>query len=149
AYAVPLLVQSDAPRALPLFGYLTFVTAASLAVLRHRAWWWLAWLALAGAVFWTLLALGSVEGHPQRLLAGGFLLILLMLFGTFRRGIAGIAFLAGTADAPIVTVLVRSAFWVIAAVMIVFVHVDGFATSSLAVAFLAASFFLWFGYKDA
>src|SRR5579864_8025048 len=39
AYAVPALVASDAPHALPLFAYLAFVTAGLLAVMRHRGWW--------------------------------------------------------------------------------------------------------------
>src|SRR5262249_47293741 len=52
AYIVPLLVSSTAPHALPVFGYLTLVTAASLVLLRHREWWWLAWLSLAGALVW-------------------------------------------------------------------------------------------------
>src|SRR5215467_9214695 len=47
AFVVPLLVESDEPHALPLFAYLAVVTAGSLGVLRHRAWWWLAWLSLA------------------------------------------------------------------------------------------------------
>jgi len=38
AYFVPLLVETDTAAALPLFGYLALVTAASLALLRHRAW---------------------------------------------------------------------------------------------------------------
>src|SRR5882757_4255465 len=38
AFAVPLLVESDQPQALPLFAYLTLVGAASLAILRHRDW---------------------------------------------------------------------------------------------------------------
>src|SRR5262249_5369933 len=75
AYFVPLLVESDTPQALPLFGYLTLVIAASLVLLRHRAWWWLAWLSLAGAVFWVLLWLGNGGDQPQTSLVGGFLVI--------------------------------------------------------------------------
>src|SRR5207237_7166368 len=52
AFIVPLLVHSDTPHAVPLFAYLAVVTAASLALLRHRAWWWLGWLSLAGAMLW-------------------------------------------------------------------------------------------------
>ena len=44
AFAVPLLVGASRPRALPLFAYLSLVSAGSLALLRHRAWWWLAWV---------------------------------------------------------------------------------------------------------
>src|SRR6266851_582559 len=149
AYFVPLLVQTDTPEALPLFGYLTFVTAASLALLRHRAWWWLAWLSLAGAVFWVPLWLGNAGDQPETALLGGFLIIHLALFGLFRRGIGKVAFLAGVSDAPGVRVVTRSAFWVIAAAIVVLVHVDGFAEASLAAALLAAIFLLWFGYHDA
>ncbi|MBV8776562.1 MAG: DUF2339 domain-containing protein, partial [Alphaproteobacteria bacterium] len=58
AYLVPALVVSDAPRALPLFLYLAFVTAGVLAVLRHRGWWWLAAPTLLGAFGWTMVWLG-------------------------------------------------------------------------------------------
>jgi predicted membrane protein DUF2339 len=149
AYFVPLLVESDTPQALPLFGYLALVTAASLALLRHRTWWWLAWLSLAGAVFWVLLWLGNAAEQPQTPLVGGFLVVQLALFGAFRRGIDQVNFLAGVSDAPTVPILTRAAFWVIAALIVVLVHVDGFGAAGLTVGLLAAVFFLWFGYRDA
>jgi uncharacterized membrane protein len=148
AYLVPLLVQSGTPQALALFGYLAFVSAASLAVVRHRAWWWLAWLALAGAVFWVLSWLGQEGFRPETSVVGGFLLVQLALFGAFRRGIARVAFLAGVGDAPMVRAVTRAAFWVLAAATLVLVHVDGFGNPSLATALLAAIFLLWFGYHD-
>lgn len=148
AYLVPLLVQSEAPQALPLFGYLAFVTAASLALLRHRAWWWLAWLSLAGTIFWVLLWLAGAGDHPETLVVGGFLLLQLALFGAFRRGIDRVAFLAGVGEAPMVRMVTRSAFWAVAAAIFVLVHVDGFGETSLVAAFLAALFLLWFGYRD-
>src|SRR5229473_2667926 len=46
AFIVPLMVTSTTPHALPLFAYLAVVTAGALALLRHRAWWWLAWPSL-------------------------------------------------------------------------------------------------------
>jgi len=147
-YLVPLLVQSDTPEALPLFGYLAFVGAASLMLLRHRTWWWLAWLSLTGAIFWVLAWLAASGGRPQTLVVAGFLLLQLALFGAFRRGTDRVAFLAGVADAPMVRIVTRSAFWAIAAAMVVLVHVDGFGETSLASAFLAALFLLWFGYRD-
>src|SRR6202047_4669022 len=58
AFAVPLLAGSDQPLALPLFAYLTLVNAASLALLRHRAWWWLAWVSVAASIGWGVLGLG-------------------------------------------------------------------------------------------
>src|SRR4029077_440037 len=137
AYFVPLLVQSDTPQALPLFGYLLLVTAASLALLRHRAWWWLAWLALAGTVFWSLLWLGTAD-QPQPPLVGGFLVLLLALFGVFRRGTEQVSFLAGVSDAAMVRVVTRSAFWVVGAVIVVLVHVDAFGPAGLTTPFVAA-----------
>jgi uncharacterized membrane protein len=148
AYLVPLLVGSETPQALPLFVYLGLVTAASLAVLRHRAWWWLAWPTLGGDVFWVLVWLGSAGHPPETPIVAGFLLLLLALFGTFRRGVDRVTFLAGLGDAPIVRILTRTAFWVIALATLVLVHVDGFGAASLAAALAAAIFFLWFGYRD-
>jgi uncharacterized membrane protein len=98
AYFVPLLVETDTAAALPLFGYLALVTAASLALLRHRAWWWLAWLSLAGTVSWVLLWLGS-RRSTETPVVGGFLLLQFLLFGAYRRGIDKVAFLAGVGDA--------------------------------------------------
>jgi uncharacterized membrane protein len=149
AYLVPLLVESATPQALPLFSYLAFVTAAALAVLRHRAWWWLAWLSLAGVVFWVLLWLGSAGDHPETPIVGGFLLLQLLLFAAFRRGIDRVAFLAGVGDAPIVRIVTRTAFWAIAAAILVLVHVDGFGGASLLTALFAAVFLLWYAYRDA
>src|SRR5205807_2295762 len=94
AYTVPLLVSSTAPQALPLFAYLAVVTAASLALLRHRAWWWLAWLSLFGAIGYVPLWLGSVAG-PETPVVAVYLLVLFGLFVAFRRGLSRIGFLAG------------------------------------------------------
>jgi uncharacterized membrane protein len=149
AYLVPLLVQSETPQALPLFGYLAFVTAGSLAVVRHRAWWWLAWLSLAGVVFWVFSWLGQASFRPETQIVGVFLLLQLALFGAFRRGIDRVAFLAGVGNAPMVRVVTRAAFWAIAAATLVLVHADGFGNVSLGAALLAAIFLLWFGYRDA
>lgn len=148
AYVVPLLVHSDTPHAFPLFAYLVVVTAASLAVLRHRAWWWLAWLSLAGVVLWVMLWLVGSADHPEASIVGGFLLVQLALFAAFRRGIARIGFLAGLADTPMVRVLTRSAFWALAWSSFVLVHVDDFGQTGLVTGFLAAIFMLGFAYRD-
>ncbi len=117
--------------------------------MRHRAWWWLAWLSLAGVGFWVLSWLGQEGLRPETPIVGGFLLLQLALFGAFRRGIDRVAFLAGLGNAPMVRAVTRAAFWVIAAATLVLVHVDGFGGASLATALLAAVFLLWFGYRDA
>jgi uncharacterized membrane protein len=154
AYVVPLLVQSKTPQALPLFAYLFVVAEASLALLRYRAWWWLAWLSLAGVVYWVMLwlivMLWLVEArdHPESWVVGGFLLVQLTLFARLRRGLGRIRFLAGVAHILTVRVVTRVAFWALAFTIFIFVHVDGFGETSLVTAFLAALFLLGFAYRD-
>ncbi|MCG8503985.1 MAG: DUF2339 domain-containing protein [Sphingomonadales bacterium] len=55
AFVVPLLVSTDSPNAWTLFGYLVFVTAGGLGVIRFRSWWRTAWVTVAGTVGWPLL----------------------------------------------------------------------------------------------
>lgn len=56
-YAVPLLIATPEPSSLGLLGYVAVATAGSTALLRWRGWGWLAWLALAGAGFWAVVAM--------------------------------------------------------------------------------------------
>jgi uncharacterized membrane protein len=148
AYTVPLLVHSDTPHAVPLFVYLAVVTAGALAVLRHRSWWWLAWLSLAGIVLWVMLWLAEAGDRPETPVVAGFLLAQLALFAAFRRGIPQVGFLAGVADTPLVRIVTRSAFWALAFSLFVLVHVDGFGATGLAAAFVAAVALLGFAYGD-
>jgi uncharacterized membrane protein len=147
AFIVPLLVTTTTPHALPLFAYLAVVTAASLALLRHRAWWWLAWPSLGGAIGWVVLWLASV-GEPETPVVALYLLVQLGLFVAFRRGIARIGFLAGIADTPIVRVVARSAFWAIAAGFFLLAQSDGFGTTSVGAAMLLAAGLLILAYRD-
>jgi uncharacterized membrane protein len=147
AFAVPLLVESDQPGALSLFAYLTVVSTASLVVLRYRAWWWLAWIWLGGVLFWVLAWLADTDGREPALV-GAFLLIQLALFAALRRGVPRIALLAGVSETPMVRVVARTAFWLIAAAMFVLVHADGFAAPSLTCTLLTVIFLLWVAYRD-
>ena len=54
SYGAPALVSSANPNAYGLFPYLIVIVAASFATLRGRNWWWLGYLALAGASAWAL-----------------------------------------------------------------------------------------------
>jgi uncharacterized membrane protein len=147
AYVVPLLVASDAPRALPLFAYLAVVTAASLAVLRHRAWWWLAWLSLAGSIGWALLWLATAA-DPETLVVACYLLLQLGLFAAFRFGVDRIGFLAGTATTQVVRVLTRCAAWAIAVALFALAHADGFGNTGIAAALLAMAGLMAIAYRD-
>jgi uncharacterized membrane protein len=147
-YIVPGLVASDAPRALPLFVYLALVTAGLLAVLRHRAWWWLAFPALFGAFIWAMVWLALAPTDPESPVVGIYILAQLALFAAFRRGVPRVRFLAGVAEAPIVGPLVRAAFGLFALAAFVLVHVAGFDNPSLAASYAAAAFLLGFAYRD-
>jgi uncharacterized membrane protein len=150
AYVVPALVASDTPHALPLFLYLVFITAGLLAVLRHRAWWVLAWPTLAGAVGWVLLWLSDAV-HPESTVVGLYILAQLGLFAALRRGIPRVGFLTGIAEAPQVgplVPLVRMAFGAFALAAFVLVHVAAFDNASLAAAYAATAFLLGFAYRD-
>ena len=148
AYAVPALVASDTPHALPLFLYLALVTAGMLAVLRHRAWWWLAWAALAGGFLWTLVWLGLEPQHPESTIVGVYILVQLGLFAVFRRGVPRVGFLQGIADSPQAGPLVRVAFGLFAFSAFVLVHVANFDNPSLVVSYSATAFLLGFAYRD-
>ena len=149
AFAVPLLVHSDQPHPAALFAYLAVVGAASLALLRYRAWWWLGWISLAGSLGWALLWLGGLYRPADVWILGEFLLLQLGLFTALRRGVGAVPLFAGVIDLPGLRVLVRCAFWGVSLAIFVLVHVDGYGTAALGCALLAAVFLLWFGYRDA
>ncbi|HVH79265.1 MAG TPA: DUF2339 domain-containing protein [Stellaceae bacterium] len=148
AYAVPMLVASETPHALPLFLYLVFVTGGVLAVLRHRAWWWLAWAALAGAFSWAMLWLGTQPDQPESAIIGVYILAQLGLFAAFRRGVPRVRFLTGTAESPQVAPLMRVAFGLFALAGFVLVHVANFDNPSLFASYAATAFLLGFAYRD-
>jgi uncharacterized membrane protein len=148
AYVVPLMVSSNAPNALPLFAYLAVVTAASLALLRHRAWWWLAWLSLGGATVWVPLWLGAVS-DPEAPVVASYLLLQFALFVGLRLGVPRVGFLAGIADTPVVRVVTRVAFWAIAAMMVAVAGADGFGATTTGAAMLLTVGLMAFAYRDA
>jgi uncharacterized membrane protein len=81
ALVVPALVATkDDPAPIEFFLYLAAVVATGLAVVRLRGWWWLGWVALGGAVGWSLLWLSFHQDLGDTLVTGGFALgVLLML----------------------------------------------------------------------
>lgn len=50
----PIFLGSDTSNMPLLFGYLLAISVGTLAVIRHRGWWWLGWGVLAGDVLWTV-----------------------------------------------------------------------------------------------
>src|SRR6185312_15255917 len=62
AFVTPALVQTENPSLPGLFGYLLFVTAAALAVVRYTAWIWLGWATTIAGAVWVLLAIAAGTG---------------------------------------------------------------------------------------
>jgi uncharacterized membrane protein len=148
AFAVPAMVSSEQPSALALFAYLVLVGAGSSALLRHRAWWWLAWIALAGSIGWALLWLALLYDRADGWVVGGYLLAQVGLFAALRRGVPGVPFLEGVIDEPAVLAVVRTAFWAVSVAVLVLVQVDSDGTAALGCAFLTALSLLAFAYCD-
>jgi uncharacterized membrane protein len=148
AFAVPAMVRSEQPSVVALFAYLILVGAGSLALLRHRAWWWLAWIALAGSIGWALMWLAILYDPADVAVVGGYLLAQIGLFAALRRGIPGVPFLEGAIDEPAVRAVVRTAFWMVPVAVLVLVRVDSDGTAALGCAFLTAFSLLAFAYCD-
>jgi uncharacterized membrane protein len=148
AFAVPAMVGSEQPSALALFAYLILVGAGSLTLLRHRAWWWLAWVALAGSIGWLLLWLAVFYDPADVWVVGSYLLAQIGLFAVLRRGIPGVHFLEGVIDEPELRAVVRTAFWATSVAVLVLVQVDSNGAVALGCAFLTAFSLLAFAYCD-
>jgi uncharacterized membrane protein len=89
AFLVPLLVPSDHPSAFGLFGYLLVVAVGSLAVLRYKGWWWLAYVALAGSSLWTIVWLAASWEVSDATVVGLYLVLATAAFFHFARDAAG------------------------------------------------------------
>ncbi len=66
AYVTPALIATPNPSAWTLFAYLLVIEFACLAVVRYRAWWWLALATLAGSaarpILWMMDAHSAAAG---------------------------------------------------------------------------------------
>ncbi len=84
-YAVPMMVTAQVPNAWAMFSYLLAITGGALAVVRVRAWWWLARLALAGASAWPLLWFVGAWRDGDAVSIGLYLVITTALFALVRH----------------------------------------------------------------
>ena len=82
AYGLPLLISSSDPNGVALFGYLTFVSAAGLAVTRYRRWDWLSGAVLAGSLIWSMLWITTQT--TDHIAVAAFILIVFALLAGHR-----------------------------------------------------------------
>lgn len=87
--AVPLLVSTGTPQPWPLFTFLLVLSAAALALVRYKDWWWLAWTTLAGSYGWALLWLAEAWVPDSTLPLGLYLVLLTALFFFLRPLVFG------------------------------------------------------------
>ncbi len=73
ALATPLLVQTEVPKAYLLFGYLTIVSLAALALAKKRHWGWLNLAALFGGLLWLYIALDATKETGSYIIWIGFM----------------------------------------------------------------------------
>ena len=147
-FVTPALVESDAPSALALFGYLLTLVAGSLAVVRYKAWWWLAWAAIAGSSLWLAVVRHPVarrrRAAPRRLPARLRRPVPVHAAARGERsGAYGVNPLAIDWLAPGPIALVAAA--VAALFVLVLVRVDDYGSTSLAVLALLALAYLMIG----
>lgn len=147
-FAVPLLVRTAEPNALGLFAYLLALAAGTLALLRWRQWWWLAWMTLGGTAGWVLLWLITAYRLGDELVLGVFLVALAALFAAFRLGIPAVAAFAQRAEAPMVRQVILVAGGVIAATALAVISVADFSASALALLFALELGYLAFAWRD-
>jgi uncharacterized membrane protein len=88
----PIFLGTQTPNIPLLFGYLLTISIGTLAVIRHRGWWWLGWGVLAGDAMWSLtwLALRAADWRKHEgdvLWVGLFQVAVACLFvwATWRR----------------------------------------------------------------
>ncbi len=84
-YAVPMLVTTQAPNPWGMFSYLLAITGGALWVVRLRAWWWLAWVALAGAAAWPLVWFVVAWRDGDAVSVGLYLVMTHALFALVRH----------------------------------------------------------------
>jgi uncharacterized membrane protein len=73
-FLTPWIVQSDEPSAAVLFIYLFLLQLGTHVLVRHRGWWWLSAVAIAGGMVWSLLWLGGSRPVDGIVWVGTFLI---------------------------------------------------------------------------
>jgi uncharacterized membrane protein len=89
SYVAPAVVPSEHPSAWGFFAYLLVIAVACFYELRNRPWWWLGFSAVAGALAWSMLWIGSSLFDPAHTIpASGFAFALALAATFIPRGTA-------------------------------------------------------------
>jgi len=80
AFLVPLLVRSNAPTVVGLFGYVLVVAGACLWLLRQRPWYWLGQVVLGFSAAWVLAWMATHWSDGDEIVLGGYLVLLAAAF---------------------------------------------------------------------
>jgi uncharacterized membrane protein len=154
-YLVPAIVSTQQPNAVALFSYVLVLTAGALAVVRYKAWWWLAWLALLGAVLWPILWMLSVWQARDAPVLSVYLLLLVGLFVFIRRDYGATTRasepfdLADIIEAmPQPDLVVWAAATMTAVLVFALVRMDGYTFISLAALGVLCLFYLVTGRRE-
>lgn len=143
AFAVPLLVSTGSSSAWALFSYLLIVAASAFAVVRYKAWWWLAWMALAGAALWDAIWLVAMWRDGDLIpfsihLLGMFALAMAACFSLFSDRDAALSWPISLTEMTGYERFVAGAALVLAVMVFAMVRIDGYSAGSLAIAALVA-----------
>lgn len=86
-FVTPLLVHSDTPDGLSLFGYLFALSFMGLMIAQRKGWWLLALITLIGAVLWTAFWIAAVGTFSSLVLVffGMPLVLMTAFFTTFME----------------------------------------------------------------
>jgi uncharacterized membrane protein len=146
-FVTPALIVTPHPSVWGLFVYLLIVEIACLAVARYRAWWWLAFVTLAGVIGWPLLWIADAHWSATDILPlGGFLIASALAFFAMRWGMEDPAPQDGWWDEikhfDIAERAVAIAGCAIAFTLYVAVDAASYSTASLVMAGIASALYL-------
>ncbi|MEP3891482.1 MAG: DUF2339 domain-containing protein [Hellea sp.] len=122
----PLLIQDTEPNAYILYGYLTIVSTAALALARKRDWGWLNIFTLLGAMFWIFFSLGAAKAIGTHMAWLGFTALMFAVSTFIASGTLITRATANQAKADKASLVYGpkiAVFWALLAALAVFITV--------------------------
>jgi len=81
----PALVSTGHPTSIGLFGYLSTVIIACVAVMRYRPWWWLGFAVTAGSALWVIIWIITEAVRGDVMIIGPFLTLVVAALSLLVR----------------------------------------------------------------